>query len=107
MLRSMTGAVALSLLFRLHTMTTEETSLTATLHQRPPLPMSPTQALTTRFDVDAGPGRGGSNRGTSVSLPVGSESRQGFRIGELRLMMRYDDGSELAEMVAVHRLPNA
>lgn len=34
-------------------------------------------------------------------------SRQGFRIGELRLMVRYEDGSELTEMPRLYRLPNA
>ena len=33
--------------------------------------------------------------------------REGFRIGALNLMVRYEDGSELAEMPPVCRLPNA
>ena len=35
------------------------------------------------------------------------ETRQGFRLGTLGLMVRYEDGSELTEMPTVHRLPNA
>lgn len=33
--------------------------------------------------------------------------RQGFRIGELALMIRYEDGSELADLPALYPLPNA
>jgi chemotaxis signal transduction protein len=33
--------------------------------------------------------------------------REGFRVGALNLMVRYEDGSELAEMPPVCRLPNA
>ena len=33
--------------------------------------------------------------------------REGFRIGELRLMIRYEDGSELTEMPQVYLLPRA
>lgn len=88
-----------------------EDSCTTTLavNEQVPLPMSPTTALTSRFEIEAGHGPGGAGKGKtgSASLLVGGESRQGFRIGELRLMIRYDDASELSEMVAVHRLPNA
>ncbi len=90
---------------------TMEDSCTTTLavNEQVPLPMSPTTALTSRFEIDAGPGPGGADKEKAggASLLVGGESRQGFRIGELRLMMGYDDASELSEMVAVHRLPNA
>ncbi|HVZ46056.1 MAG TPA: chemotaxis protein CheW [Ramlibacter sp.] len=34
-------------------------------------------------------------------------SRQGLRIGELRMTIRYEDGSELTEVPPLHRLPNA
>ena len=34
------------------------------------------------------------------------EARQGFRLGELALMVRYEDGSELTEMPPLYRLPN-
>lgn len=35
------------------------------------------------------------------------ESRQGFRIGALNLMIRYADGSELTDLPAIYRLPHA
>ena len=38
---------------------------------------------------------------------VAHESRQGIRVGELALMERYEDGSELTEMPRVFRLPQA
>lgn len=75
------------------------------------LSMTPTQALTTGFDVDASSNIGQSEptmgKARSASLTVNGESRQGFRIGELRLMIRYEDGSELSEVSVIHRLPNA
>jgi twitching motility protein PilI len=37
----------------------------------------------------------------------GVELRQGLRCGELRLMVRFDEGSELTEVPPVRRLPNA
>jgi twitching motility protein PilI len=33
--------------------------------------------------------------------------RQGFRIGELRLAIRYEDGSELTDLPSVYRVPRA
>lgn len=33
--------------------------------------------------------------------------RQGFRVGPLGLMIRYEDGSELADLPPTYRLPNA
>lgn len=69
------------------------------------LPMTPTQALTTGFDIAQSALRPG--KPDKVSLRVGGESRQGFRIGELRFMIGYEDGSELSEVPAIHRLPNA
>jgi twitching motility protein PilI len=33
--------------------------------------------------------------------------RQGFRVGDLALMVRYEDGSELTEMPRLFRMPNA
>ena len=73
--------------------------------------MSPIEALTTRFDLDSSPGpvpAASKNRDLDgSSLLVSGESRQGFRIGELCLMIRYEDASELSEMPDIHRLPNA
>ncbi len=73
------------------------------------LAMPPTRALTTRFEIDgddsgaAGPlpGAAGSSSGAR------SEARQGFSVGELRLMIRYEDASELTELPTIHRLPSA
>jgi len=67
------------------------------------LPMSPTQALTTHFDVETESDRPGQSGKTSLA---NSESRQGFKVGDLSIMIRNDEASELAEMPALHRLPN-
>lgn len=37
---------------------------------------------------------------------AGNQARQGFRIGTLQLMIRYEDGSQLIEMPQIYRLPN-
>lgn len=42
--------------------------------------------------------------GRTVGQPL---QREGFQIGNLCLMIRYEDGSELTEMPKVFRLPNA
>lgn len=63
--------------------------------------MSPTQALSARFDVAASAPDAGLSR-----APIG-QARQGFRIGELHFMIRYEEASELVEMPTIHRLPNA
>ena len=36
-----------------------------------------------------------------------SEPRQGFRVGDLALMIRYEDGSSLNDLPATRRLPNS
>lgn len=70
--------------------------------------MPPTQALTAGFDVGEDTGRAAPNqRKTAASRLAEGESRQGFRIGALCLMIRYEDGSELSELSSIHRLPNA
>jgi twitching motility protein PilI len=73
--------------------------------------MLPTQALTARFDLDTSSdaGQDGRKQGSygKVSTLVSGASRQGFRIGGLRLMIPYEDGSELSEMSPIHRLSNA
>jgi twitching motility protein PilI len=68
-----------------------------------PLKLTPTQALTQGFVV-----------AEAVShLPTQSQQhaedllRQGFRIGDLKLMVRYEDGSELTDLPALYRLPNS
>jgi chemotaxis signal transduction protein len=78
----------------------------------PPVQLtSPILDLTSGLDIDASgdieqplPEQGELD---GVAPPVRIQSKQGFRIGELRLMIGYEDASELAEMHIVHSLPNA
>ena len=37
----------------------------------------------------------------------GVQAREGFRVGGLNLMIRYEDGNELTELPTIHQLPNA
>ncbi len=71
--------------------------------------MLPTQALTAQFefDVNNDAGQGVPKRGDARTTLVAGASRQGFRIGELCLMIPYEDGSELSDMSPIHRLSNA
>jgi twitching motility protein PilI len=81
------------------------------------LPMTPTQALLAGFEFDAAEPSGapGSSRAESAKAEPatpsarlqGMQFRQGFRIGSLNLMIRFEDGSELTELPDVYRLPNA
>jgi twitching motility protein PilI len=71
----------------------------------------PTLELTSGLDIDESgvieqpePEQGEFD---GVAPPVRIQSKQGFRIGELRLMIGYEDASELAEMSSAHKLPNA
>ncbi len=76
-----------------------------------PSPMLPTQALTAQFEFDASNDAGQvvpkPGNASKVSTLVVGASRQGFRIGELCLMIPYEDGSELSDMSPIHRLSNA
>jgi len=65
--------------------------------------LSPTLALTRGFTQAAGIAPAASDARSNQRM---LEARQGFRIGELSLMVRYEDGSELTEMPALYRLPN-
>ncbi|HSI55398.1 MAG: chemotaxis protein CheW [Ramlibacter sp.] len=65
--------------------------------------MSPTEALTRGFAVEQSPVAQVARRTEAAN---DSRARQGFRLGALGLMVRYEDGSELAEMPEVYRLPN-
>lgn len=72
-----------------------------------PLLLPPTQALLQGFVFDApclpaAPHAVAGKPASAVTL-----ARQGFRIGALRLAIRYEDGSELTELPAVHALPRA
>lgn len=39
--------------------------------------------------------------------PLDQQNRQGFRVGEIGLMIGYDEGSELTDLPALYFLPNA
>lgn len=67
--------------------------------------LTPSQALTAGFEFDAATPP--QPKGQALLRSAGIEPRQGFRVGELQLMIRYEDSSELSELSAVHRLPNA
>lgn len=67
------------------------------------LPLTPSEALTRGFvlaEATAAPARRHLRADEALW-------RQGFRVGELRLMVRYEDGSELTELPPVCRLPKA
>jgi chemotaxis signal transduction protein len=73
--------------------------------------ITPAQALTNGFKIDTSGdidlfGQK-SDKLDKVSQLVGGDARQGFRIGELQFMIRYEDASELMDIPAIHRLPNA
>lgn len=67
--------------------------------------MSPTQALTTQFDIDVDNEK--SINSDPAARLASDEIRQGFHVGELRFMVRYENASELAEVPQTHRVPNA
>lgn len=79
--------------------------------------LSPTEALLRAFefapeapslDAAASPSVVPAALGAGAHAAVeGLQSRQGFRIGALNFMIGYADGSQLTELPAVHRLPNA
>jgi len=73
-----------------------------------PTLLSPTAALSLGFDLE--PAGGPASTGVMSRAPsqaAGREIRQGFRIGQLHLMVGYADASELTELPAVYRLPHA
>jgi twitching motility protein PilI len=86
--------------------------MAAVLDPRPdagaaPLLLPPTQALLQGFVFEApGPATAAQPATAGLAAPA-TLLRQGFRIGELRLAIRYQDGSELTDMPAVHALPRA
>ena len=63
--------------------------------------LPPTLALTRGFTAAAQPDT------RRVAARQSHQVRQGFRIGELSLMVRYEDGSELTEMPRLYRMPNS
>jgi twitching motility protein PilI len=78
--------------------------------QSPPSPLlAPTEALLRGFVFDepeqaavAAPAAH-----AVASSAAGVMLREGFRIGDLRLMIRYEDGSELTDLPPLYRLPRA
>jgi len=79
--------------------------------QEMPLPaMTPTQALMQGFeiDVDVDPKHETlqTARRVHASGAQDEQQRQGFIVGGLHLMIRYDEGSELSEVPRLYPLPN-
>lgn len=73
-------------------------------------PYTPIRALTTGFDLPLADGNApnpATGAPNATAMATRAEQRHGLRIGKLRLMIRYEDGSELAELPRVHRLPGA
>ncbi len=78
--------------------------------------LKPTEALRRGFEFD-GQGLAGtalSNAYAPALAPAGGsaaagefQQREGFLIGHLGLMIRYEDGSELSDLPVTYRLPNA
>lgn len=74
--------------------------------------LAPTAALLRGFELEAPQGGTTSTAQVAVATSTldalrGLQLREGFRIGELGLMIRYEDGSELTDLPATYRLPNA
>jgi twitching motility protein PilI len=74
--------------------------------------LAPTEALLRGFEFEV------RTDGTTATAQVavaavaeealrGPQLREGFRIGELALMIRYENGSELTDLPLTYRLPNA
>lgn len=70
-----------------------------------PTLLTPTQALLRGFVLDEPAAPPAAAAGQPA--PAAALLREGFRIGELRLMIRYQDGSELTDLPPVYRLPGA
>lgn len=72
--------------------------------------LAPTAALLQGFVFDAAPQPGEPAPAAAAmdETPAGETLlREGFRIGELRLAIRYEDGNELTDMPPVYALPRA
>jgi len=81
-------------------------------HSQPVQMLAPTEALLRGFELEAP--RGGTTVTAQVAVASATEDalrglqlREGFRIGELSLMIRYEKGSELTDLPPTYRLPNA
>lgn len=81
-------------------------------HSQPVQMLAPIEALLRGFELEAP--RGATTATAPVALATAAEDalrglqlREGFRIGELSLMIRYEKGSELTDLPPTFRLPNA
>lgn len=72
--------------------------------------MTPIQALTAGFDLEVTSKAAESllvrMREGGASNSAKDQFRQGFHLGDLRLMISFEDGSELTEGLELYRLPN-
>jgi twitching motility protein PilI len=70
--------------------------------------LAPTEALLRGFEFDASAvAPAGALPGLTPESAGAILLREGFRVGELRLMIRYEDGSELTDLPQVYLLPRA
>jgi len=70
--------------------------------------LTPTQALLRGFIFnEPAPQQTVAPAGRGTLPDAGTLLREGFRVGDLRLMIGYADGSELTELPTVYRLPRA
>lgn len=71
--------------------------------------LSPIEALSQGFEFEKQAGIAAGTAITTVAAKAtgGPQQREGFRIGDLGLMIRYEDGSELIDIPQVYALPNA
>ena len=78
-------------------------------HGTAPVPLlAPSVALSRGFAFPAEPQEALPVRAASSNDRSGhAVLREGFRIGELRLMIHYEDGNELTDLPPVYRLPRA
>jgi twitching motility protein PilI len=74
--------------------------------------LAPTEVLLKGFELELRTDGGIANLPAAVQqtrpdASQGLQLREGFRIGDLSLMIRYENGSELLDMPPIFRLPNA
>ena len=73
--------------------------------------LAPIEALLRGFELEASaavPAAGTAPRATApADTTQGTQLREGFRIGALNLMIRYEDGNELTDLPQLYRLPNS
>jgi twitching motility protein PilI len=71
--------------------------------------LAPTEALSRGFQFEKPVDGGGATAVVTVAEKAqsGLQLREGFRIGDLGLMIRYENGSELLDLPPIFVLPNA